>query len=427
VALIKSRDDLKVELAYANVGELVDGKTSRTVTIQVPKGTDRVETLIKAADILKSYGGKYNDKGGQSSIGRTECNGGYYVECKHKGGGGSGAGSDLTAIVESAQCVYLAVKYNKKGVYTTSNMSSASRHYDVTETLEKIQSKLPEKWIASSKKGSDKIAEKFPNITKSYVCHRGSSWVSALEAHWKTLNVAAGKPFGDINKWSPADIWLISSQGSRVDITQATSLVELNQLLVEQYQSKDIVGVSLKQIQTATARFGELNMDSARKEYKYESSTLGLRGFWMSQDGYIYFAGQKIQFRKFGSTWQGELKGQFANMGKVSGGPVANIVKDVFDVDLVPQRLLKNRTQEDEDQFYEWYKKVPYTEDISKSDFLSNLRQKDQNWYLSKIMTVQLFAIVENGTVAQKNAFTSGLVNYAGSESRLSGPYCKVY
>ena len=113
MAALKSRDDLKVELTVGGFEDLKDGKTSKTVVIQLPKGSDRVEALIKAASVLKTYGGKYNDKGGQSSIGRTEANGGYYVECKHKGGGGSGAGSDLTALVESAQCVYLAVKYNK--------------------------------------------------------------------------------------------------------------------------------------------------------------------------------------------------------------------------------------------------------------------------------------------------------------------------
>lgn len=427
MAALKSRDDLKVELTVAGFEDLKDGKTSKTVVIQLPKGSDRVEALIKAASVLKTYGGKYNDKGGQSSIGRTEANGGYYVECKHKGGGGSGAGSDLTALVESAQCVYLAVKYNKSAVYTSTNMKDASRYYDVSEPILNVTSKLPESWIKSSKRGADKLAEKFRNNGKNYISHRGSSWVDKLEKHWKTLNEEAGKPFSNLNKWSPADIWLVSQQGARVDITETNTLIELNQLLLKLYKSKDVIGVSLKQVQTATARFGELNMTSARKEYKFESSTLGLRGFWLSQDGYIYFAGQKIQFRKFGSTWQGELKGQFANMGKISGGPIATIVKDIYGIDMVPQRDLKNRTKDNEEQFYEWYTKVPYTEDMDKISFLAQLKGKDQNWYLSKIMTTQLIAIVENGTEAQKHAFTSGLVNYAGSESLLSGPYCKIY
>jgi hypothetical protein len=58
---------------------------------------------------------------------------------------------------------------------------------------------------------------------------------------------------------------------------------------------------------------------------------------------------------------------------------------------------------------------------------LAQLSEKDQNWYLSKILTTQLIAIVENSTKDKKNEFVSALVNYAASESKLSGPYCKIY
>ena len=130
---------------------------------------------------------------------------------------------------------------------------------------------------------------------------------------------------------------------------------------------------------------------------------------------------------KYESTWQGELKGQFANMGKISGGPIIKIVKEVFDIDMIPQSLLKNRTKADEDKFYDWYKSVPYHDNMSKADFIKATKEKDQNWFLSKIMTTQLISIIENGTTKQKDQFTSSVVNYAASESRLSGPYCKIY
>jgi hypothetical protein len=427
MAVLKTRDEVKVILQESGFQNLKDGKTSKTTIIQLPKGGDRVGALIKAASSLKKYGGKYNDKGGQSSIGRTETSNGFFIECKHIGGGGSGAGSDLTALVESAQCVYLAVKYHKKNGYTHDNMESVSKYYDITEPLKNIKTKLSDDWVSSSKKGADKLSSKFSNAGKNYICHRGSKWVETLEKHWKKLNEGAGKPFSNLNKWSPADIWLVSSAGSRVDITKTKTLLELNQLLLKLYNSRDVIGVSLKKVLSTNARFSEMNMTEARKTYEFESTTLGLRGFWLSQDGYIYFSGQKLQLRKFGSTWQGELKGQFANMGKVSGGPIGTIVKDVFGVDMIPQRDLKDRTQKNEEQFYDWYTKVPYTENISKDDFLAQLSEKDQNWYLSKILTTQLIAIVENSTKDKKNEFVSALVNYAASESKLSGPYCKIY
>ena len=64
---------------------------------------------------------------------------------------------------------------------------------------------------------------------------------------------------------------------------------------------------------------------------------------------------------------------------------------------------------------------------MSKADFIKATKEKDQNWFLSKIMTTQLISIIENGTTKQKDHFTSSVVNYAASESRLSGPYCKIY
>ena len=57
-------------------------------------------------------------------------------------------------------------------------------------------------------------------------------------------------------------------------------------------------------------------------------------------------------------------------MGKISGGPIATIVKDIYGIDMVPQRDLKNRTKDNEDESYEWYTKVPYTEDIDKISFI---------------------------------------------------------
>ena len=427
MAILKTRDDLKLELSSNGYSDLVNGKTLKTVTVQLPKGGDRVGALMDIATKLKSYGGNYNDKGGGSSVGRTEFTNGFRVECKIKGGGGSGAGSDVTDIGESAQCIYLAAKYTKSGKYDKASLLSASANYDVTHGVPDIMTKLDEGWTTSSVRGADFLNKKFPNAGKSYVAHRGSSWVTKLEKHWKTLNEGAGKPFSNLNKWSPADIWLISSVGKRVDISNTTTLVELNNLLLKYYKSKDIIGVSLKKLVMATPRFGELNLTSARKTFEFDSSTTGLRSFFASGDGYVFFGGSKIQFRKFGSTWQGELKGQFANMGKVSGGPIIKIVKDVYGIDMIPQRLLKDRTKADEDKFYDWYSSIPHHDSMTKYDFIEATRVKDQNWFVSKIMTTQLISIIENGTTDQKNQFTSNIVNYAGSESRLSGPYCKIY
>jgi len=421
----KSREELKIQLDKCGYTDLADGRNLKTVVVQLPKGGDRVGVLSQIATKLKPYGGKYNSEFRQSSVGRTECTGGWSVECKIKGGGGSGAGSDITELAESAQCVYLAAKYKKAGKYDQKSLAECKANYDISDTLKRINEKLTDDWVDSSKLGAEIIAKKFPNSGKNYVAHRGSSWVDKLEKHWKTLNDEAGKPFTNLNKWSPADMYIVSSAGKNINLTKAKTLVELNNMMLDAYKSKDIVGISLKKMR-GTATFKELNVSSQRSTYTFESATTGLRGFFDSQDGYIIFNGGKAQFRTFGTTWQGELKGKNANMGKVSGGPVAGFIKEHFKVDFLPQRQLQERTEENIDKFYEWYNLCDDTPKIDKYDFYKNVMNKPAQWFVSKIPTAQLMAIVAKATSKQRDAFVSAMVNYAASESQLSGPYAKV-
>lgn len=419
----KNKDELKVQLHKIGYKDLTD-KTAKKIVINIPKGADRVGTLEDAANKLKSYGGKYNDKSNESSVGRTEFNGGFAVLAKIKGGGGSGAGSDLTKLTESAQCIYNASHYAKGG-YSHTDLKKHAKDADVDETMTNILKKLPEDWVESSMLVAEELKKRFP-AAKRYTHHRGSKWVSDLEGHWKKLNDEAGKPFSNLNKWSPADIWMVSSKGANVDLLKTKTLTELNKVLLANLKTKDIVGVSLKKV-AGRAQYKELNVSSSRPTWKYESTTTGLRGFFASGDGYLMFDGGKAQFRKFGSTWQGELKGKNANMGKVSGGPIITLMKIQFGKDMIPQRDLMGRTDADVEMFYDWYCKVKYHDKMSYYDFYKEVEQKDMNWFISKAMTTQLISIVENLPKAKKDEFASALVNYAASESVLSGPYVKVY
>jgi hypothetical protein len=423
VAGYKTLEQLKSKLNEIGYVNLKD-KTKTTVVILLPKGADREGTL---REISKKLKGKYNPNGGSSSIGRTEFNS-LFVECKIIGGGGSGAGSDITKLAESAQCVYNATHYAGKN-YTHADMKSAaaSSKYDVDEPINNVLTKLPDEWVESSKLVAKTLKKKFPST--SYKHHRGSDWVNSLYAHVNVLNAKAGKPFGDANKWSPADIWMINPTGqSKLNELLATeSLVELNTLLIKYFKNKSIIGVSLKKC-VGTVNYKEINLSSNRPDFKFESMSTGLRGFFDSGDGYMIFNGGRAQFRKFGSTWQGELKGKNANMGKMSGGPIKALVDYINGSAIfIPQRNLSERNKETMDKFWGWYNACPDTPKITRNSFDEMIGEKDHNWFVSKIMTTQLVAIVSGFNVKDKNRFASGMVNYAGSESELSGPYCKVY
>jgi len=433
----KTRDDLKIQLnSKCGYKDLKDDKVKTRVTINVPKGSDREEILRTIAKKLSGYGGKFKEKTATnsqlSSTGHVEFNGGYTVVCKIKGGGGSGAGSALTTITESAQCIYLAAGYHqnktkvKDTAYTKTAFKSANAKFDCDITLDKIIKNVSDDWILSSKLGADLINSKFRNTGKNYVAHRGSSWVKRIDKHFATLNKESGRIFGDINKWSPADIWLVSSKGSSVNFEKTETFLEFNTLLQKNYRSGDIVGISLKKM-VGKAQFKNANISKDRTSYEFKDSTLGKVDFFRSADGYLYWESGKMQIRTFGATWQGEIKGKNANMGKVSGGPIARIAKQYLGKQLMLQGELKGRTEKDMELFYKWYSSVPHTKPMTEYDFFVACEEQPYKWYISKIMSTQLVAVLEKSTKKKKTAFVSALLNYASSESELSGPYFKCY
>jgi len=405
-------DDLKFKLENGGYPiKKVSGKT-----IDVISDSDRVGALN---DIAKKFKGKYNPKGGSSSIGRVELPGGFFVQVKGKGGG-SGAGSDVTKLAESAQCAYCAAAWYGKD-FSGKTIKASSKYFDVDERVENIINKLPDHWIQSCMLTAERLKKEFK--TKKYVFHRGSSWVNKLENHWKNLNKVE-KQFSNLNKWSPADIYMVSAAGSRIDFTKANSLLELNSMMLDAIQSKDVIGISLKQVK-GTAKLEYKNVSKDKYLYEFKSLTVGKRGFFASGDAYIMYGGGQIQFRRFGTTWQGEIKGKTANMGKISGGPINAILKR-NGVNLKAQNEIVDKTPALVEEFYKWYKHFEKGNAVSKEEFNSLVEEKDQNWWISKYLSVQLMFHLDKKNHIGKNEIVSEMIGYAASESEMSGPYVKV-
>lgn len=382
-----------------NVNVLVDG--------------DRVSALVMFADKL---GGIYNPKGGSSSIGRTELPGGFFINAKPKGGG-SGAGSEMTTLAESAQCVYSAALWYGDD-FSHATFKKVGQRFAIDGSVEKIVTKLPEQWVDSCILTAKELHKEFSRI--NYTFHRGSRWVDTLENHWKSIN-RVEKNFANLNKWSPADIYMVSDKGSRIDFTKAKSLVQLNSMMLDAINERDVIGVSLKQVK-GIAHLAYKNVGKGGYDYTFDGVTAGKRGFMLSGDGYLRFSGGEIQFRTFGSTWQGEIKGKNANMGKISGGPIMNIMQR-NGLHLKTQSQITNRTPALMKDFYKWYK---YFEKngMSEGEFTLEVSKKDHNWWISKFLSAQLLYAIDHAR--DKDKIVSSMIGYAASESDLSGPYVKV-
>jgi hypothetical protein len=401
-----------LESALIGMGYSIKKKTTKTIDIVVDG--DRIAALNK---IATEFGGRYNPKGGSSSIGRTEFPDGSSVNAKPSSGG-SGAGSDITTLAESAQCVYCASVWKDKD-FSKESFKSVKNIYDIDTTIDKIIEKLPEHWVDSCVLTARTLFKKYG--TKNYTFHRGSNWVNELQSHWKILN-RKEQQFSNINKWSPADIYMVSEVGSKIDLTKTKSIMELNNVMIDAFKSNDIIGVSLK-ITKNTASISVKNVSSLRPSYKFASLTVGKKSFEQSGDSFIMFVGGEIQFRTFGSTWQGEIGGKNAKMGKISGGPI-NVIMKNNGIRLLAQNEIIHKSSRLVKEFYKFYKHFEKTKAMTEAQFESYVDTKDQNWWVSKFLSTQLMYYVDKHK--DKDAIVSAMIGYAASESLLSGPYIKV-
>jgi len=251
------------------------------------------------------------------------------------GGKGSGGGAAQTAAAECAQCIYAAAIFGGESLSLGDEMPSTewskySANFDVDKSLGDIESSLDQGWWDSSIAIGNEMRK---NLKGTYVFHRGSSFVKEIETIFKNLNKAEKpKPFSDINKWSPADIWAVKS-GASFDFNKHSTLGEFTNDLKELYASGDLIGISLKKVTSDSVTVVENNTTGfIRRPVEYGGyDKQSDSSFFNSKDYYIYLGKDKkvkMQLRTFDNakSWQGEVKGKSAAAGKIGGGVLESIM-----------------------------------------------------------------------------------------------------
>ena len=355
-------------------------------------------------------------------------------------GGGSGGGAALTKLAESAQAVYAAVAFGlgreiTSGDITTENVEKYSNLYDIDGKMDEILNKLPDIWIESSVLGANELYNKFKNV-RGVKFHRGGKVVKHIEDQFKRIKRKEGVRM-DINKWSPADIYVTTPKYDSKCLEDELSIKGLNQCMNERINPEDpkMFGVSLKKMSN-TSSLKLLNFDkkdSTEKEFSKVEMT------WDSKDVYIVFKdGTKIQFRGFSgdvlSGWQGEVKGSKANQGKIGGGPT-NLLLKIHEqklVDIKVANKLKNKDQRgDVVNNLKTGLKSLLGSKFDETKFLNMPIKMKENeflaWVYSKAQGVELAQILESITdTKKKNQLCEDFYLYANSRSAIASPYYKL-
>ena len=410
--------------------------TAKITEIRVITG-EREEARAQIQSILDKNRIKYGPApASKSSFTGTQIDtpsGNVQLIYKKKGGSsGSGAGAALTKLTEASQCLYAAIAFGLGRHITNADITDANakkfKHmFDTDEKTDSMLNDLPDVWIASCVLGANKLWDTFGGQGK-FVFHRGSKTVDAIENNFKRIKKIEGVRM-DLNKWSPADIYIVGSSFDIKCLNEEKTILGLNQCMQERIENHTLIGVSLKKI-VGTAKIDLKNVFKDMKTTKeYEGYTFSDT----SMDAYLNLkGGTKIQFRSFGGPnsltgWQGEVKGAQANQGKISLGPVNMILKN-HGISTIPTdaaSMVKGRQRAKVyDEIRKGYKK--YT-NLSEPQINSIIMNAQDSWLYSKLQATQLLDRMEGiRDKNKKDQLIEDLYLYASSQSKYSAAYYKL-
>lgn len=420
-------------------------KAGAKVTVLQVNGKERAEIREEIKDKLNKTGVKYEQKpvpeSGFDGLEIKESTSSILRIIFKTKGGGSGAGAAVTELAESAQCVYAAVAFGlgrkiTQSDITPANVKAYKDKFSVNGNLDKIMNEMTDEWMQSSVLGANKLWEKFKGLKNGIVFHRGDKTVNHIENQFKRVK-GIEKIRIDINKWSPADIYITTPKYDPKCLEEERSLKGLNQCMNERInpQAPKMFGVSLKKM-SGSADVKILNFDKKDISEKQFSK---IEANQSSKDFYVVFTdGTKIQFRGFSgdnlSGWQGEVKGSKANQGKIGGGPV-NLLLKMHGLGQVDTQVAKKITNKNQKltvitELKKNLKNVLGNEysDRELTNMQATMTEKEFNsWLYSKSQGAQLAKIINSiSNKSKQNQLCEDLYLYANSKSSISAPYYKL-
>jgi len=375
------------------------------------------------------------------------------------GVGGSGAGAKATEMFESAACWVTAVRFsmgNKNlakdwGCSNCAFIDVADR-VDTTATMEEVCDFLQKnpKWLDTSIATANTLYNTYKG--RDYYFYRGKGIVEGIEEHFKGVNRTTNQDpedsgFSNINKWTPADIYLCdkSKEGNMLaTLKEQKRFGTLNPTMEKYLDDKDLVGVSLKSLKPGSAGtlkpFNKTGAVKEKKTFRRAGVKDGAKSLLSSMDVYL-FGGFEIQFRATdtaGKTWQGEILGTEAKHGKLGGGVMDAILKKVYGKtkglfkatgydktkDIAAASKVPSSKREMAEEISRIAKKHKIGPDYDTVSADQIYKEKDK-WVFSKFMGMTLVDIVYSDT-NKRNDLMTAVYLYASSQSDNSAPYMKI-
>ena len=211
---------------------------------------------------------------------------------KEPQGGGTRGGTRVANLGEGSQCIYAAVAFGLgKNItqrdITKTNIEKYKKKFDIDSTVDEILDDLPEIWMNSSILGANKLFDKFFKVNGKFTFHKaskdaGSKIVRKINELFQKFKKDEGLSL-NINKWNPADFWLVSSEFDVKILEEEKTMEGFNQQIQKQLLNNKLIGISLKQMGGKAT----LTVNNVERNKKYEKKYSGYTFSTKSIDGYI--------------------------------------------------------------------------------------------------------------------------------------------
>ena len=413
----------------------------------------QVQRQRATANLQRNIGDKYvvSAENNQIDVLITGTNKKIRINVKPPVGGGYSA-SKKTSIAESAQAVYCQYVVDNAGVKVDSVIDSAKLKiaYDKCVTtgasFEEIESIDPD-WKKSSIMGALRLKRPY---SSGYKYLRGGDFVDAVKDAFDKVK-RAQKISLDLNKWSPADIYIAKNgftvQQLKEELDGVKTWESLNARMLKLMTSKTFIGVSLKKMKSS-ATLIPVNVSSVDRHNTDKITYEKMSSPIYSTSGYLYAkkgaSTVEVNLRTFTSDggFAGEITGGgSARHGKVGHGPINKILKSHGLPELPDNPTSRNTANQGTDKMAQWVAKTSVSLGLIKpnqeaeaemnwkSPKPSAKSDNPVNYRQSKYLTVKLLEIIKGINDNDKRSMViEDMVRYATSTIRgISGPYMKLY
>ena len=255
---------------------------------------------------------------------------------------------------------YSANAKSKTGLLTqikeTFSLEIFKNYFELNKTLKEEQAiELVSKTISVAKQNYDSVyytsAIKQLDELKKYVKKKNYTYERQGGDRTKELYIIARKLTNKLNdNWNPGDVWMIQKNFDMKPLFQSKTASELNAKLTEAFNKKDILPISLKQVEQPKAKSSIIdpsNMMNQKLDLDLKFDRVDLSETFnnfivITKSGFAIRCG----FKASATTLNVSLEGRFIGAGFQTGAVDAKVytkeVKETHNFDLRSSEVNKN-------------------------------------------------------------------------------------